>query len=161
MLNLTKRLVEVAEEDKKFGECEVKFYQLKINKRSATCIQVVHPVPRKNFRFNKALVFVDDELNIPVRYESYDWPETQGGPPQLLEEYTYTDSKSTTASPTPTSTRITLRTTSTSLRSGRTRSRKRTGPPTSTRCRRPLLFDGGCHIFPWTHPYRQFSMQSG
>ena len=94
MLNLTKRLVEVAEEDKKFGECEVKFYQgAKINKRSATCIQVTHPVPRKNFRFNKALVFVDDELNIPVRYESYDWPETQGGPPQLLEEYTYTDVK--------------------------------------------------------------------
>jgi hypothetical protein len=54
---------------------------------------VVHQVPRKNFRFNKALVFVDDELNIPVRYEAYDWPATPGGPPQLLEEYTYTDVK--------------------------------------------------------------------
>lgn len=93
-LNLTKRLVEVAEADKQFGECEVTFYKgAKINKRSATCIQVVHPVPRKNFRFNKALVFVDDELNIPVRYEAYDWPATQGGPPLLLEEYTYTDIK--------------------------------------------------------------------
>ena len=50
-------------------------------------------MPRKNFRFNKALVFVDDELNIPVRYEAYDWPATQGGQPQLLEEYTYTDIK--------------------------------------------------------------------
>jgi outer membrane lipoprotein-sorting protein len=93
-LNLTKRLVEVAAADRNFGECEVKFFQgAKINKRSATCIQVVHPVPRKQFRFNKALVFVDDELNIPVRYEAYDWPATQGGPPQLLEEYTYTDIK--------------------------------------------------------------------
>jgi hypothetical protein len=93
-LNLTKRLIEVAEQDKQFGECEVKFYQgAKINKRSATCIQVVHPVPRKNFRFHKALVFVDDELNIPVRYEAYDWPTTPGGPPVLLEEYTYTDIK--------------------------------------------------------------------
>jgi len=92
--NLTKRLIEVAEHDKNFGECEVKFYQgAKINKRSATCIQVVHPVPRKEFKFNKALVFVDDELNIPVRYEAYDWPDRPGGPPLLLEEYTYTDVK--------------------------------------------------------------------
>lgn len=93
-LNLTKRLIQVAEQDKKYGECEVKFYQgAKINKRSATCIQVVHPVRRSNFRFNKALVFVDDELNIPVRYEAYDWPATPGGQPQLIEEYTYTDIK--------------------------------------------------------------------
>jgi outer membrane lipoprotein-sorting protein len=93
-LNLTKRLVEVANMDRQFGECEVKFFQgAKINKRSATCIQVVHPVPRKNFRFHKALVFVDDELNIPIRYEAYDWAAAPGGPPQLLEEYTYTDVK--------------------------------------------------------------------
>ena len=92
--NLTKRLVEVAEQDKMFGECEVKFFKgAKINKRSATCIQVVHPVARKNFKFHKALVFVDDELNIPVRYEAHDWPERAGGPPMLLEEYTYTDIK--------------------------------------------------------------------
>jgi outer membrane lipoprotein-sorting protein len=93
-LNLTKRLIEVADMDKQYGECDVKFYQgAKINKRSSTCIQVEHPVPRKNFRFHKALVFVDDELNIPVRYEAYDWPATQGGQPVLLEEYTYTDIK--------------------------------------------------------------------
>ena len=92
--NLTKRLVEVADQDKLFGECEVQYRKgAKINKRLAMCIQVVHPVPRKNFRFHKALIFVDDELNIPVRYESWDWPERPGGPPLLLEEYTYTDIK--------------------------------------------------------------------
>ena len=94
MLNLTKRLIEVAEKDKQFGECEVKFYKnAKINGRSVTCIQVVHPVPRKNFLFNMARVYVDDELNVPVRYESYDWPAVAGGKPELLEEYTYTDIK--------------------------------------------------------------------
>ena len=93
-MNLTKRLVEVAEQDKKFGECEVKFFKgAKINGRVATCIQVEHPIKRANFRFNKALVFVDDELNIPVRYEAYEWPNVPGGPPQLIEEYTYTDIK--------------------------------------------------------------------
>ena len=98
MLNLTKRLLEVAEADKNFGECDVKFYRnakIKTGKevRIVTCIEVVHPVPRKNFRFNRALVFVDDELNLPIRYESYDWPRQPGGRPELLEEYTYTDIK--------------------------------------------------------------------
>ncbi|MGD9723434.1 MAG: DUF1571 domain-containing protein [Pirellulales bacterium] len=98
MLNLTKRLLEVAEADKMFGECDVKFFRnAKITTgketRTVTCIMVVHPIPRKNFRFHQARVFVDDELNLPIRYESYDWPDKPGGQPQLLEEYTYTDIK--------------------------------------------------------------------
>ncbi len=93
-LNLAKRLIEVGNMDKQFGECEVKFYKgAKINKRVCTCIQVVHPVPRSNFRFHKALIFVDDELNIPIRYEAYEWPAKPGAPPPLIEEYTYTDVK--------------------------------------------------------------------
>ena len=94
ILNLTKRLAEVAQEDVKFGECEVKFFKGgKINNRVCTCIQVVHPVPRRNFRFHMARIFVDDELNIPIRYESDDWPKEPGGPPELIEEYTYVNLK--------------------------------------------------------------------
>ena len=26
---------------------------------------------------------------MPIRYEAYDWPTSAGGPPQLIEEYTY------------------------------------------------------------------------
>jgi len=90
ILNLTKRLIEVASEDVKYGECEVKYFQgAKINGRVCTCTQVVHPVPRKNFLFHVARIFVDDALNIPVRYEAYDWPKTAGGPPELIEAYTY------------------------------------------------------------------------
>ncbi len=90
LLNLTRRLAEVAKEDIKFGECEVKFFKgATINGRSCTCIQVIHPVARRNFRFHKAEIFVDDELDIPLRYASYDWPKQPGGVPPLLEEYTY------------------------------------------------------------------------
>ena len=88
--NLAKRLVEVAEHDKQFGECEVNmFANAKVNGRSCTCVQVVHPVPRRNFRFHLARVFIDDEYMIPIRYEAYDWPHEQGGQPVLMEEYTY------------------------------------------------------------------------
>src|SRR5204863_5829411 len=92
--NLTRRLIDVAENDKKYGECDVKFFNgAKINGRMSTCIQVTHPVPRKNFLFHVARVFVDDEMKIPVRYEAYDWPAGAGAKPPLLEEYTYTNVK--------------------------------------------------------------------
>jgi hypothetical protein len=92
--NLAKRLVEVAQHDKQFGECEVNFYpNAKVNGRICTCVQVVHPVPRRNFRFHLARVFIDDELLIPVRYEAYDWPHEEGGQPVLMEEYTYMNVK--------------------------------------------------------------------
>jgi hypothetical protein len=94
ILNLTRRLAEVGEEDKNFGECDVKFYEnAKINGRVCTCIEVIHPVPRRNFRFHLARIFVDKELNLPIRYESFDWPANAGGPPELLEEYTYLNLK--------------------------------------------------------------------
>jgi len=98
ILNMCNRLVEVGEKDIKYGECEVKFFkgaEIKggHSKRICTCIQVVHPVPRRNFLFHVARIYVDDELNLPIRYESWDWPEKPGGPPRLLEEYTYLDLK--------------------------------------------------------------------
>jgi hypothetical protein len=94
--NLARRLVEVAEHDKQFGECEVNFYpNAKVNGRICTCVQVQHPVPRRNFRFNLARVFIDDEWTVPIRYEAYDWPQNNeaGGQPVLLEEYTYMNMK--------------------------------------------------------------------
>ena len=91
---MIKRLAEVAEKDSKFGECEVKFYKgAKINGRVCTCIEVIHPVPRRQFEFHKARVFIDDELQVPARYEAYEWPKQQGGQPVLLEEYTYLNMK--------------------------------------------------------------------
>jgi len=94
LVTLVRRLIEVGEQDIKYGECEVKFYPgAKIEDRVCTCIQVVHPTPRRNFRFHVARIYVDDELNVPIRYESYDWPAEEGGKPQLLEEYTYLNLK--------------------------------------------------------------------
>lgn len=94
VLNLTRRLIEVGEYDMQFGECEVKFIKgAKINNRVCTCIQVVHPEPRKEFLFHLARIFVDDELNIPIRYEAHDWPSEKGGKPELIEEYTYLNLK--------------------------------------------------------------------
>jgi outer membrane lipoprotein-sorting protein len=92
--NLIRRLCEVAEKDTHYGECEVKFYQgAKINDKVCTCVQVTHPIPRKNFLFHTARIFVDEKANLPVRYEAYDWPHETGAAPELMEEYTYLNLK--------------------------------------------------------------------
>jgi hypothetical protein len=94
LVNLVRRLVEVGKDDVKHGECEVTYFTgAKVNSRVCTAIQVVHPAPRDIFRFHAALIFVDDELKVPIHYESYDWPSDSGGEPRLIEEYTYLDLK--------------------------------------------------------------------
>jgi len=94
ILNLTQRLISSGTQDTNFGECEVQFFKgTKINGRSCTCIQATHPVPRRNFIYHIARVFIDDELVIPIRYAAWSWPKTPGGKPVLEEEYTYLDLK--------------------------------------------------------------------
>lgn len=91
--NLTAELIEVAEEDMKFDDSDVKFFQgAKIDGRPCTCLEVVHPERRPGVRYHRARVFIDDELRIPVRFESFDFP-TRAEPKMLLEEYTYTNLK--------------------------------------------------------------------
>jgi hypothetical protein len=90
VVNLVHRLVEVGREDMRYSECEVTYFATaKVDQRPCTVIQVVHPVPRDQFRFHIARIYVDNELGMPTRYESYDWPAEPGGEPRLIEEYTY------------------------------------------------------------------------
>ena len=92
--NLVDRLIQVGEHDAQYGECEVKFMPgAKINGRTCTCLQITHPVPRRNFLYHLARIFVDDELTVPIRLEAYDWPSQPGGQPELVEEYTYLNMK--------------------------------------------------------------------
>jgi hypothetical protein len=93
--NLTAKLIEKGERDRRLNEkCDVKFFKgAKINGRSCTCLQVTHPERRPYHDFHLARIFIDDEMNLPVRYEAYDWPAAAGGQPVLLEEYTYLNLK--------------------------------------------------------------------
>ncbi|HBO45670.1 MAG TPA: hypothetical protein DD670_17435 [Planctomycetaceae bacterium] len=92
--NLIQRLLEVGTNDTRYGECQVTVRRdAKINDRTCTLIEVVHPQPRRNFLFHVAKIFVDNELNVPIRYELHDWPKEPGGTPELIEEYTYLNLK--------------------------------------------------------------------
>ncbi|MGE3778158.1 MAG: DUF1571 domain-containing protein [Pirellulaceae bacterium] len=91
---LISELVKRGERDRQRGECTAEFKpNVKINGRPCTLLEVVHPQPRPYFDFHIARVYIDDELNLPVRYEAYTWPTMPGGTPVLQECYTYLNLK--------------------------------------------------------------------
>jgi hypothetical protein len=87
---MVEELVKKGEQDRQHGECEVKIFQgAKVDDRPCRMIQVIHPVKRPHFEFHKVQIFIDDELNLPIRYASWTWPVKPGDEPVLEEEYTY------------------------------------------------------------------------
>lgn len=88
--NLIVKLIEKAERDRAAGPCTATYREgAQINKRPCTLIELVHDQRKAPYEFHKAQVFIDTELNLPVRYAAYDWPASPGGAPVLMEEYTY------------------------------------------------------------------------
>ncbi len=64
-----------------------------VNQRPCIAIQIYHPEPKREFAFCLTKVYIDQELKLPIRIESYDWPRRRGENPVLVESYTYTNLK--------------------------------------------------------------------
>lgn len=93
--NLVAKLILRGNQERQFPECEVSFKPLaKINGRVCTVLEVMHPVKRPQFEFHLAQIFIDDEMQVPVRYAAYDWP-AQANSKELpvIEQYTYLNVK--------------------------------------------------------------------
>lgn len=96
--NLIIKLIERANEDKK-NDPQGKFTSVrfiegaKINGRRCTVLEASHPEKKPWFDFNIARVFIDDELQVPIRYAAYSWPTQPGGKPVLEEAYTHLNIK--------------------------------------------------------------------
>jgi hypothetical protein len=97
MLNLAERLIQDGVKHMELDtkrECQVRVVDgAKIEGRACRFIQVTFPVEREGIKFHQAQIFVDQELDMPVRYAAYSWPKEAGGEPPLLEEFTYVDVK--------------------------------------------------------------------
>jgi hypothetical protein len=92
--NLTRRLIDVGRHDRQYGECYVwQNDNAKVGDRPCILITVMHPTRRPEFIFHIARIFIDRDLLVPLHYEAYDWPQSEGQPPQLLERYTYANLK--------------------------------------------------------------------
>jgi hypothetical protein len=94
MDHMISELIKKGERDRQRGEILVEFFKnAKVDERVCTCINVTHPEKREYFDFNVAQIFIDDELQVPIRYAAYQWPTKPGEGPVLDEEYTYLDMK--------------------------------------------------------------------
>ena len=88
--NLVAKLIERGQRERAMEGCEVSFKKnATINGRSCTMLEVKHPERRPDLEFYIAQIFIDDELQVPIRYAAYGWPEKEGESPPVLEEYTY------------------------------------------------------------------------
>lgn len=87
--NLLMKLIERGESELRHPECKVRVIKnAKVSGRTCTLIQVEHP-KRPHFDFFRARIFIDDELNLPIRYAAWTWPVGGSDEPVLEEEYTY------------------------------------------------------------------------
>lgn len=94
--NLISKLIERGEIDKAAGrrEHEVTFHEnAKVNGRTCTLLQIKNAQPSENLDFHMAQIFIDTELNVPIRYVAYDFPPKAGDPLPVIEEYTYLNLK--------------------------------------------------------------------
>lgn len=92
LLKLTERLIEKGNRDRQLGNCKVDIFADQIVAgRTCKMIQVMHDDRLAQFDFHIAQIYIDDELQIPVRYVAYLWPEAPGKLPLLEEEYTYSN----------------------------------------------------------------------
>lgn len=64
-----------------------------VGDRPCTLIESEHPKPHPSYLFHKVKVYIDQEYNLPIRFEAYDWPARPGAPAELVEEYSYVNLK--------------------------------------------------------------------
>jgi hypothetical protein len=67
--------------------------EMMIGPRGCLMIESIHPRRQHGFLFHKVRLFIDSELNLPIRFEAYDWPKDLESPAELVEEYSYINLK--------------------------------------------------------------------
>jgi len=91
ILNLSRRIAQAAEKGIQDVPCQVDItHGQKVGDRTCRCIHVRNPDDRQRFLFSQWRVYIDDELDLPIRFEAYDWPVEADADPPLAEQYTYT-----------------------------------------------------------------------
>ncbi len=91
ILHLVQEIKTVAEANVRQTGCTVEtFANASINGRKAKCVRVAFPSDAPKVKALLIRVFITaDEYELPIRYESYEWPRAKGAEPVPLEQYTY------------------------------------------------------------------------
>ena len=89
---LLEELLVVGQEELQNPPEELEYRELdgvKIDGRLCRMFEFTHTVQRDSYRYHIARIFVDNELDLPIRHAAYDWPDEEGSKPKLLEEFTF------------------------------------------------------------------------
>jgi len=90
--NLMIRLIEKGESGRQLNDCRVAVDRsVEIDGHACTLITIEHEQQHPGLDYHQAKIYIDDELNVPIGYQGYWWPEEPGGDPRLLESYFYTE----------------------------------------------------------------------
>lgn len=88
--NMIVKLIERGEKALQFEDVRAEFRTgARVKDRVCTVLQLTQPTRHPEAEFHTAQVFMDDELNMPIRYIAYDWPQSAGGRGEVIEEYNY------------------------------------------------------------------------
>lgn len=94
---LLTKLLAKGNRDRQLGDCQVNLIDsVDVAGRNCKRIEVCHPqrevtIGDKTFEheFYKAIIDIDHQHGVPIRYASYMWPENSDGQPVLDEEFFY------------------------------------------------------------------------
>lgn len=90
--NFNRRLLDNLRVDLEHPDVKVWMTQdKKVGGREAYCFRVVHSDRSERADYHKMLMYIDQQLGLPVACELYGWPETAGEEPPLEESYAFND----------------------------------------------------------------------
>jgi len=94
MWNLLDQVIEQWELESNYGEINVKRYpKAKLGRIECTVIESSHPRPRRQFKYHRTRLFINNKTNLPFRVEQYGFPRRSGSRPPLLARYDYSNIK--------------------------------------------------------------------
>lgn len=91
--NLVLKLLELGERKELFRESKVTIEKVEFNERPCTQVEIYSPHTIGDFRLAIARIVLDAEWDVPVHFESHEWPAGGGQKPVLSETYSYYDLK--------------------------------------------------------------------
>lgn len=92
--NLCEQLVDFGKRDEQhLLKCEMQVQEdQEVNKRPCRCLLIKNDTPNPPFTFAASRLFIDNQLKLPVCYETYEYPSVNDKP-VLVEQYTYLNLK--------------------------------------------------------------------
>ncbi len=79
-----------ARHDVQFVHCTTRIIpDAKIEGRTCTCLELARHTRHDGVPYQMTRLYIDAQMQLPVRYEAYEWPAVHGEEPDLAEEYTY------------------------------------------------------------------------